>query len=235
MKTDFPGFPAQMADFFRGLEKNNNREWFQQRKPIFDEQVKAPMHALVEELNRRMMKFAPDYVTDPVRAIYRIYRDTRFSHDKTPYKTHVAAVFNRRDFDKNSGAGLYFSVSHAEIEIAGGLYMPSAEQLLAVRTHIAANHEELRKIVTNRKLTTELGELWGEKLSRAPKGFPPDHPALDLLRFKQWLVYTTIDPAVALTPKLLDEVARRFRLMMPLVDYLNRPLAGLKKRDILDF
>jgi uncharacterized protein (TIGR02453 family) len=233
MKTGFSGFPAEMPAFFRGLEKNNNREWFQARKSTFDEKIKLPMHTLVETLNQRMMRFAPDYVTDPPRAIYRIYRDTRFSSDKTPYKSHIAAIFNRRIFDKNSGASLYFSVSHKEIEVAGGLYMPSAGQLLAVRNHLAANHETFRRLLRNRRLQTHLGELWGEQLSRAPKGFSPEHPALDLLRYKQWLVYKTLDPALATAPELLDEIALRFRLMTPLVEFLNQPLAGLIRRDEL--
>ncbi len=233
MKTGFAGFPAELGVFFRGLEKNNNREWFQKRKPVFEEKIKAPMHALIEKVNERMMRFAPEYVTDPAKAVYRIYRDTRFSADKTPYKTHIAAIFPRRNLDKNGGAGLYFSVSHKEIEIAGGLYMPSTEQVRAVRAHIAANHEQFRKLTGDRRLRTLLGELWGEQLSRAPKGFPQDHPALDLLRYKQWVVYRTLEPALATTPELLDEIVVRFRSMTPFVEFLNQPLAGMRRRDEL--
>jgi uncharacterized protein (TIGR02453 family) len=133
-----------MTAFFSGLEENNNREWFQAHKASYEEHVKLPMHALIEALNRRLLAFAPDYITDPARAVYRIYRDTRFSHDKTPYKTHIAATFHHRALEKNISPGLYFSVSHKEIEIAGGLYMPGPDQLLTVRTHIAAHHERLR-------------------------------------------------------------------------------------------
>src|SRR5947209_7177135 len=111
MTPGFTGFPPEAITFFRALKKNNKREWFQPRKEIFEEQVKAPMLELVTVLMQRLADFAPDYVADPKKAIYRIYRDTRFSKDKTPYKTHIAAVFTPRSLEKHSGAGFYFSVS----------------------------------------------------------------------------------------------------------------------------
>src|ERR1022692_4199783 len=91
MRSGFPGFPPEAVTFYRGLARHNTREWFQPRKTVYDEKVKAPMVELVTELNRALMAFAPDYVTDAHKAIYRIYRDTRFSPDKTPYKTQIAA------------------------------------------------------------------------------------------------------------------------------------------------
>ena len=230
MNSGFAGFPKEALTFFRGLKKNNAREWFQEHKQVFDDKVKAPMVELVSALNRDMMRFAPEYATDPAKAIYRIYRDTRFSHDKTPYKTHIAAVFNRRGMEKHAGAGLYFSVSPEEIEIAGGVYMPGPEQLLAIRNHLAANHAEFRRLIAARSFRTLMGKLWGQQLSRAPKGFPPDHAAADLLRYKQWLVYVLLEPSLAATPKLAPELIRRFRVMVPFVEFLNKPLARTGRR-----
>jgi len=112
----FPGLPAEGVKFLSALARNNRREWFQPRKHIYEERVKAPMAELVTALNSEMMRFAPDYVNEPAKAIYRIYRDTRFSKDKTPYKTHIAAIFPRRGLEKHGGGGLYFSVSAKEIE-----------------------------------------------------------------------------------------------------------------------
>src|SRR6516225_7489770 len=100
----FPGFPQEAITFYKGLTRNNTREWFQPRKHIFDEKVKAPMVELVGQLNQAMMQFAPQYVTDPAKAIYRIYRDTRFSPDKTPYKTQIAASFSRHGMEKHGAA-----------------------------------------------------------------------------------------------------------------------------------
>jgi len=94
--------------FFRGLARNNRREWFMDRKEVYEESVKAPMTALVAALNAEMMRFAPEYATDPARAIYRIYRDVRFSHDKTPYKIHIAASFWRKGHGETPGRGILF-------------------------------------------------------------------------------------------------------------------------------
>src|SRR5438552_2230000 len=105
MNPVFAGFPPEGITFLRGLKKNNKRAWFQPRKEIYDQKVKAPMLDLVTALMGRLADFAPDHVADPNTAIYRIYRDTRFSNDKTPYKTHIAAVFPRRNLEKHGGAG----------------------------------------------------------------------------------------------------------------------------------
>jgi len=230
MRSGFPGFSQQGIQFMRGLARNNNRDWFQARKPVFDEQVKAPMAELVDALNRAMAGFAPDYITDPAQAIYRIYRDTRFSQDKTPYKDHIAASFFRRGMCKNGTAGYYFSVSHKEIEVAGGVYMPDPETLRAVRTHIAANHEQFRRISGSPAVKRLMGPVQGDQLSRVPKGFDPCHPAADLLRFKYYILFLTLDPGIATTPALFSELVKRFKAMAPFIDFLNTPLVQPKAR-----
>jgi uncharacterized protein (TIGR02453 family) len=233
MPSEFTGFPTEAMTFLRGLKRNNNREWFQAHKPVFEERVKAPMLELIGELNSALAGFAPDYVSDPAKAIYRIYRDTRFSPDKTPYKTHVAAIFVPRGLEKHSSGSLYFQVSPREIGVAGGIYMPGPDQLLAVRTHLAEHHERLHGILKNKQLRALMGDLSGDLLSRVPKGFPSDHPAADLIRMKQWYVYVELDAGIATTPKLLDELLKRFQVMTPLVEFLNEPLTP--RRPALDF
>jgi len=234
VKAGFQGFPAEGVQFMRSLTRNNRREWFQPRKHIYEEQLKAPMADLVTALTAEMMRFAPDYVADPAKAIYRIYRDTRFSKDKTPYKTHIAAIFPRRGLAKHGGAGLYFSVSAKEIEVAAGVYMPGPDELLAIRTHLAEHHQEFRKIVGARKLRSLAGELHGEQLSRVPKGFACDHPAADLVRYRQWLLYVMLDPALATTARLLAEIRKRFEVMTPFNDFLNAPLVNKRSRPLQD-
>ena len=100
----FPGFSPEALTFLRSLKRNNRREWFQPRKEIFETKVKIPMVQLVEAINAELLDFAPDHVTDPKKAVYRTYRDTRFSADKTPYKTHVAAIFPDHNLGKQSSA-----------------------------------------------------------------------------------------------------------------------------------
>jgi uncharacterized protein (TIGR02453 family) len=228
VRSVFPGFPSEGLAFFAALQRNNRREWFQPRKAIFDEKLKQPMRELVGALNSAMKSFAPDYVTDPDKAIYRIYRDTRFGKDKTPYKDHIAASFSRRG-DKAS-AGYYFAVSHKEVGIGGGLYMPEPEALLAIRGHLAERHEEFRKIAGARAVRQLFAAVQGEQLTRVPKGYPSDHPAADLLRLKQYLFYVELAPDLATTPGLYTEVVRYFRAVTPFVEFLNAPLSGKNKR-----
>lgn len=224
-ESRFAGFPPEARRFLRSLKRNNRREWFQPRKEQFETQVKAPMLALVAELNRELVKFAPAYVTDPKKAVFRIYRDTRFSADKTPYKTYVSASFSRRGLE---GGGFYFSVSHDNIEVAAGIYHPAPDVMLAVRQYIAENPTVLQRLLGDRKTQKLCGDLQGEELSRAPKGFDPTHPALDLIKKKSWIYDVTLDASITETPDLHTEIATRFRAMWPLVEYLNRPLIGRK-------
>jgi uncharacterized protein (TIGR02453 family) len=224
----FPGFPSEMVQFFRGLKRNNRREWFQPRKHLYEQHVKEPMLELVAAINHELMKFAPDFVTDPKKAVFRIYRDTRFSADKTPYKTQIAASFFRRGADHTGTGGFYLGVSLDQIEIAGGIYRPSPETTFLVRTHIAKTYPELRRILANRKARKLLGELQGDELTRAPKGFDALHPALDLIKKKDWIYDATLDPALATNQRLFGEIVQRFRAMLPLIEYLNRPLIGRK-------
>lgn len=231
----FSGFPEEGMQFLRGLKKNNKREWFQPRKHIFDEKVKLPMEQLVEAVNSKLVTFAPMYITERKKAIYRIYRDTRFSNDKTPYKTHIAASLTRSGMQRHISAGFYFSVSPEQIEVAAGVYMPGSDQLRLLRAHIAEHHSELEAILKNATLRKLMGELWGEKFARMPKGYPPEHPAGDLLRAKHWVLYDTerVDAKLATTTKLLPDLVKRFQAMTPFVEFLNRPLADTRKPDPL--
>ncbi|NWF82758.1 MAG: DUF2461 domain-containing protein [Bryobacteraceae bacterium] len=230
MKAKFNGFSREALKFFAGLAKNNNREWFEARKQTYIEKIKTPMEELVSAISAKMARFAPEYVTEPKRAIFRIYRDTRFSSNKTPYKTNCGALFFRSDLVKNQAAAFYFEVTHSYVGVAGGLYMPGADVLRAVRAHLAENWEELLRLLNHRALKTSMGELQGERLSRPPKGFPADHPAIDLIRAKQWYFWRELPADLALSPKILDDVTSRFEKMTPIVEFLNRPLVAAKKK-----
>jgi uncharacterized protein (TIGR02453 family) len=230
LASGFPGFPREGIEFFRGLSRHNHRDWFQPRKPIFEEQVKQPMRDLVAAVNRAMLRFAPEYVTDPSKAVYRIYRDTRFSADKTPYKDHIAANFRWKGAGRHEGAGYYFAVSHKEVAIGGGLYMPDPAVLLAVRNHIAGNYRQLRNAVSSRTVRKLFGEMQGEQLARVPKGFPADHPAADWLRYKRFILYIELEPEIATTPALFREIVTRFKAMRPFIEFLNAPLASARRK-----
>jgi len=218
----FPGFSSQAISFLRNLKRNNQREWFQPRKEIFETQLKGPMTELVEAVNRELLAFAPDHVTDPKKAIYRIYRDTRFSADKTPYKTHIGAIFPPHELGKQSAAGFYFHVSPKSVGVAAGSYMPGPDELRAVRAWLAENHASFRKAAKQPEKLWD--KLQGSSLARMPKGFAPEHPAEDLIRMKQWLYFVELDLKLATTPKLLPELVKLFRAAAPVVKMLNAPL-----------
>jgi len=230
VRSRFPGFPPEGLQFLRGLARHNHREWFLPRKAVFEEKVKQPMRQLVEALNAALRGFAPEYVTDPDKAIYRIYRDVRFSQDKKPYKEHIAASFHRRGTTAHGEAGYYLAISHKEVAIGGGVYMPQTPQLAAIRQHIAENHEQFRRILAAKRVRRLLGELQGEQLSRTPKGFACDHPAAGLLRFKRYILYVELEPEIAASPGLYGEILDRFRAMLPFMRFLTAPLANQRKK-----
>ena len=225
MPTHFT--PASLK-FLRGLARNNDRTWFDPRKPLFEREVKAPMLALIEEINHALADFAPDHIRPPHKAMFRIYRDTRFDKSRgtpeKPYKDHIAAWWVRSGLEKTSGAGFYFHLSAKDVVIAAGMYMPAPEQLLAVRRYLLDHHEELRTLLASRKLRAAMSEFEGSKLKRPPRGFPADTPALDLILCRQWGISATLPADAAIRPTLLKEILSRFRLAAPVVEFLNRPI-----------
>src|SRR5215469_6589105 len=219
MTTKFPGFSPDALAFLRALKRNNRRDWFQPRKEKYETLIKAPMLELVNALNQEFARFAPDYVTPPEKAVYRIYRDTRFSPDKTPYKTHIAAIFPRRTAIKREGSVFYLHFTEKELLAFGGVYGPDREELLAYRSLLEQNYLEFETILAAKRLRRSVGELQGEQMSRVPKGFPCDHPAAGLLRHRQWYLESMLDIKLLTTPRLVSELARRFEAMTPMVAF----------------
>lgn len=224
-KNSFGGFPRDGLEFLQQLKKHNNRSWFQSHKEAYEQCVKQPMEELVVLIGEGLRRFAPEIVAEPKLSIYRIYRDTRFSRDKTPYKTHTAAVFPVRGLPKNSGPGLYFHVSPEEVLIGGGIYMPDAGLLRAVREQIATHPKQFLEIVAGRSFRKAFGELEGEQLQSMPKGFAADHPAARYLRYKQFLFGELHPPKLSLTPRLLPTILNCFEKGMPLIRFLKEPAA----------
>lgn len=229
MKSTFPGFSPDALSFLRALKRNNRRDWFQPRKEKYEILVKLPMLELVNSLNQEFARFAPDYITPPEKAVYRIYRDTRFSHDKTPYKTHIAAIFPRYTAAKREGSVFYLHFTEKELLAFGGVYSPERDELLAYRGLIQEHYRELEELLSDKTLRRTAGGLQGTQLSRMPKGFPVDHPAERLLRHKQWYLECILDVKLVTSPKLVPELAKCFEIMSPLVEFLNRPFAQKKK------
>jgi uncharacterized protein (TIGR02453 family) len=218
-----PYFREDALKFLRGLKRNNRREWFEERRDLYERELKQPMLAVIERITDAMADFAPAHVRPAAKSMMRIYRDTRFSSDKTPYKTQVAAWWTRNGLEKTSGGGYYFHVSPAGVIVAAGIYMPAREQLLAIRMQLLEQHEELRQLLHDRKLRNVMDLDQSASLTRPPKGFPADHPGIDLIRQQQWGVEANLPVETALGKNLVKEVVTRFRLAAPIVDFLNRP------------
>lgn len=230
-----PYLRPQALTFLRSLKRHNDRDWFQPRKAQFDAELKEPMLAVIRKVTEAMMDFAPQFVRPAEKCLFRIYRDTRFSGDKRPYKTHVAAWWSHEGLEKTSGAGYYFHVSGTEVVIAAGAYMPEKEQLAQIRHWLLDHHAEFRKLLQNRKVRSTFSEFEGNALTRPPKGFPAEHAGMDLIRCKQWGLATTLPAGEALKKDFAKTIASHFRIATPVVEALNTPIAAAQapKRKVL--
>jgi uncharacterized protein (TIGR02453 family) len=224
-----PRFTPKTLSFLRALKRHNDREWFRARKERFELDVRAPMIAVIERLAADFQAFAPELVATP-KCIYRIYRDTRFSDDKTPLKTNIAASFPWRGLHRHQGAGLYIEVAPQWVWVGGGMYAPDTSQLATVREHIAANHKRLRAIVESPGFTRAVGSLEGSKLQRVPRGYSADHPAAGYLRRRQFLAGRQFPAEFACNPKFYSGVLGVYQHITPLVRFLNEPLTSREVR-----
>lgn len=220
-------FTAETLKFLRGLTRHNDRDWFEPRREIYERALRAPLLALIEAVNEGIAPFAPDHVRPPAKTAMRIYRDTRFSPDKRPYKRHVGAWWAERDTERTTGAGFYFHLGATEAIFAAGVFMPSAPQLLAIRRWLLDHHEPYRKLVAaalkpqragkTQSALPMLAEAEPHALRRVPRGFPADHPAADLLRATRWGVHVSFSSETALQPGFTEELLTYFRKASPVV------------------
>lgn len=229
MDASSPGFTRDALTFLRALRRNNRREWFTAQRERYEANVRRPLVALVEEMDARFARFAPEMVGDPRRSVFRIHRDVRFSADKSPYKTHAACWFFHRDAGKgvggtnpHGGAGFYFHIEPEASIVAAGLWMPPPESLRRVRQALAADHMGFLKAVRARAVARRFGALSDEAvLRRVPRGFDPEHPAAEWLRYRSFTVSRELSPDELLSPALADTLERDYRLLLPFVRWLN--------------
>jgi uncharacterized protein (TIGR02453 family) len=219
-----PFFTAKTLSFLRSLKRNNDRDWFRQRRDAYEQHVRGPMLSVIDKLGSDLRRFAPELETSPKKCLYRIYRDTRFSEDKTPLKTHVAASFRWRRLPRGEGAGLYFEVAPGWVWIGGGFYAPGTSHLVRIRAHIAETHPRLHRIVRTPAFRSAVGTLDGERLTRVPRGFEKDHPAAEYLKYRSFLAGREFPPELATGPELYGTLLRTFRALVPMIRFLNESL-----------
>lgn len=224
-----PYFSEEALRFLRGLKRNNRRNWFEPRREVFEREIKQPMLALIERITEGMADYAPGFMRPASKCLFRIYRDTRFSADKSPYKTHLGAWWARNGLVKTSGGGYYIHIGSGQFVIAAGAYMPEKDQMLAIRRHLLEHHAEWKRIIGNRALLRAFSVHDPMALARAPKGFPAEHPAIEWIKWRQWGVTAHLPAETALGANLAKEIEKRFRLAAPLVEFLNAPLARAER------
>jgi uncharacterized protein (TIGR02453 family) len=232
----FDGFPKEALEFLKKLKRNNTRPWFQARKSQYEELVRFPMQCLIAGLAHRMADVAPEFEFHPRKSIFRIYRDTRFSKNKTPYKTNIAASFELRGGKgPTETPGLYLGVEPGEIYIGGGLYMPTGPQLKLIRNAIATRPEDYLAVVDDSRFKREFGGIDGEKLVKAPLGYPRDHPMIEHLKHKQFYAGKVLADSACLKPAFLGTAAGILTDILPLVRWLTDALGAgnsARKREL---
>ena len=230
--NEFPEFTGRSLRFLRALGRHNDRNWFAAHRAEYETDVRDPMRALVEEMDVRLARLAPEMVGDPARSIFRLHRDVRFSADKAPFKTHAAAQFYHRDAGRGAGvdaagagASFYFHLDPAESFVAGGLWMPARPALNAVRDAIAADPAGFEEIVTDRGFRRRFGGLEDDAvLKRMPRGFDDAHPGARWLRYRSFVGYRPLTQDEVTGPRLPAVLDRHFAALLPLVRWLNGAL-----------
>jgi uncharacterized protein (TIGR02453 family) len=221
----FGGFPRDGIDFMKRLKRNNNRPWFEKHKEEYEAFVKLPMQSLIATLQPHFERFAPEFDIHPKKSLFRIYRDVRFSKDKTPYKTHAAAHFVLRGKPKGvEGSGFYLHIEPGEVFLGGGIYMPDGDQLKKIRKAIARQPERFLLMVGQKDFKKMFGKLQGEKLQRVPRGYEPDHPMAEWLKHKQFFFWVEWPETKCLRAKFVDDVAGVFESAIPMVRFLNEAM-----------
>ena len=221
----FEGFSKEGIAFFKKLKRNNNREWFAKHKEEFETTLKFPMQCLIAELQPHFADFAPQFDVSPKRSIFRIYRDTRFSKDKTPYKLHIAAHFVLKGKPKGfEGSGYYLHIAPDEVFLGGGIYVPDNDQLKKIRKKISEHPDDFLTIINNPTFKKLFGELKGNKLSRPPKGFEPNNPMIEMLKLKQYFVGVDWNEETCYKKDFAKKIIITCKEILPLVDFLNEAM-----------
>lgn len=217
-------FTPKTLSFLRSLKRNRQkREWFHERKDQYQLHCRGPMIEVVERLAEDFRSFAPDMVADPKVSLLRPYRDTRFSDDKTPLKSHIGATFPHRALGRMNGAWFYFEIAGEWVWIGGGMWRPDTSQLQLVREHIV-EHQRAFEAIVNAPSFKKIGGLQGERMTRVPRGYAKDHPAAAYLQHRQFVAFREEPAALAHASDFYKQLRSTLETIAPLVRFLNEPL-----------
>jgi len=209
------------VEFLKALSKNNNRDWFGKHKNRYLE-AQDNMAAFADALLFEMNKHDKIETLSGKKALFRIYRDVRFSKEKTPYNTHWSGSFKRAT--KKLRGGYYFNIKPGNSFVAGGFWGPEPKDMKRIREDIDANYKDWKKLLAGKALVKTFGELVGEQLSSAPRGYAKDHPGIDLLRYKQFILKHSFTDKEVMSPGFLRQVNDTFKKMRPFLDHMSEVL-----------
>ena len=216
-------FTPKFLEFFKTLAKNNNREWFNEHKPDYQEAVVQPMCAFIEALAPRLKRISPHFIADPKPhggSMFRIYRDVRFAKDKSPYKLHAACQF-RHELGKDAHTvGFYVHLSPQEAVFGGGIWLPPNSELHKIRNTIIDNPNEWKRIKSKPSVKKLFGGIGGDGLKRPPKGFDPEHEHIEDLKRKSFFLMRNEPAEIILRDDFVDEVEKTFKAAKPLLEYI---------------
>jgi uncharacterized protein (TIGR02453 family) len=215
--------PATALDFLKLLKQNNNREWFNEHKDQYNEQY-VLIEAFTDELLNGLN--VHDLIETPSgkKSLQRIYRDTRFSKEKIPYKNHWAGSFKRAT--KQRRGGYYFHIEPGNTFVGGGFQAPNPQDLKRIREELSSDPGALRRILSTPLFKNTFGTLLGDQVTTAPKGFSIDNEAIDLLRFKQFLLIKRFTDEEVLNPLFSQQVGQVFKNMRPFFNYMSEVLTS---------
>jgi uncharacterized protein (TIGR02453 family) len=221
LAAPFTGFSRDAIQFLADLALHNERSWFQPRKGDYERLLKEPLEALCRELADRFEARRLPLRADPAHSPFRIYRDLRFSADKSPYKTHISASFPWAG--EGGGVGAYFHFQPGEMFAGGGVWHPEPAQLAAWRRAVSEDWPRVRAALESPAFAGTFGEVSGDRLKRVPTGFSPDHPGAQLLKLKDVTFGRPLSDEEVLSPGLPDRLTDTFQAAVPVL----RLLAGL--------
>ncbi|WP_298736871.1 DUF2461 domain-containing protein [uncultured Chitinophaga sp.] len=214
---------ATTLKFLKNLSRNNTKEWFDEHKPAYQD-AKADYESIVQQLIDGLSRQDPGTAGLQVKdCVFRIYKDVRFSKDKTPYKTNMGAAFSPGG-RKSGRPGYYFHLEPGGSFAGGGLWMPDAPTLKKVRQEIDYNFAEFQQIISNKEFIKYFGKIEGEALKSAPQGYQPDNPAIAYLKLKSFTVWHSFSDEACTQPALVREILKVFAVMQPFVKFLDRAL-----------
>lgn len=225
-KRRSPHFTGELFGFLRELERNNNRDWFEKHKPRYIDHVREPMQRFIAEFGPKLKRISPYFLADPRPqggSMFRIYRDVRFSNDKRPYKTAASAQFRHVRGKDVHAPGFYVHLGADSVFAGAGLWRPDGSTLLRVRRAIVDDPKGWNRLLRAKAFREKL-TAGGESLKRAPRGFDPDHPLIEHLKRKDFVVFAEMDEKSACSPAFLDRFAGICRAAGPFVRFLTESI-----------